>query len=117
MQGVFLLGLIIYIIARINFVVSPIFEKSVLIGQDDSYNHVVTGIQTETCFLQDCNAFEDLREQLLIPTSDEHIAQMRDRQYTRLFIYYHPLYSFLYAGVHSIGFTPEITFNILSKPF
>lgn len=113
-QIIFLLRFLVFIIARINLNVVPIFERSVLVIQDDSYGHVIKGIQTQTCVLQDCVALEDLRPQLLNPSSNENLAQERHRQYSRIFTYYYPLYSILFAGIHSIGFSPESTYNILA---
>lgn len=110
---VFYIGVIIFMLARMNAVVKPIVESSYLVGQDDSYSYILKGIQTETCFLQDCLALEDLREQLLIPTPDVILAQERYRQYARLFTYYVPLYAIIFSGVHSYGFSPETTHYII----
>jgi hypothetical protein len=111
---VFIIGLVFYIITRINLVAAPIIENSIFLEPGDAYNFIVTGIQTRTCFLQDCVALEDFREQLKVPSPETKIAELRNRQYHRLFTYYYPLYSFLFAGIYSIGFTPDITYIILS---
>ncbi len=41
---VFVLGVIVFVITRANIVITPLFESTVLVGEDDSYMYVVNGI-------------------------------------------------------------------------
>ena len=111
---VLFLGVIIYAIARVNIVIAPIFESTVLVGEDDSYAYVVNGIKTETCFLHDCLALEELTGQLLNPSPVLNVAQQRHQQYHRIYNFYWTLYSIIFSGIHSTDISPETTYKIIS---
>jgi hypothetical protein len=115
-QIVFVLASLLYLGARISLTGAPAFFGGypVVADVDDAYTYIESGVQTVTCFRQDCPAMEDLRQQLLVPSTDFDTGFERQREYQRAILYYHPLYSFAFAGLLKAGITPETGFNIMS---
>lgn len=113
---VFLFGLLLYLGARITLTGAPAFFGGypVIADADDAYSYIESGVQTGECFWQDCTALEDLRQQLLVASDDFDTGFERQRQYQRAILYYHPLYSIVFAGLLKSGLSPETVFNSLS---
>jgi len=111
---VFLLGLLIYLTVQLRLVLIPILNRSVPVEADDAYTYIIKASEMESCFLQDCPALVDLREQLTAPTSKEQTTWLRYREYSRAFVVYHPLHSLLMVGLHKTGLTWEAAYNVIT---
>jgi len=80
----------------------PLWTRGSLPEPDDTYPYLVRTRQMEECFRQDCPALEDLRKQVLVPSSDPQVAQQRALGASPFHIY-HPLFSVLILIVKMFG--------------
>ena len=112
----FISALVIYLAARMALTGAPTFFGGypVIADVDDAYSYIESGVQTKECFFQDCPALQDLHQQLLTPSDDFDTGFERQREYHRAILYYHPLYSIVFAGLLKTGLAPESIFNLLS---
>ncbi|HCX21022.1 MAG TPA: hypothetical protein DHN29_03845 [Cytophagales bacterium] len=120
----------------------PLWTRSLPPEVDDAYSYIVKAVQMEDCFLQDCSALDDLREQLktgitthsITPDKGKRffwdfeniskpiymdnlfsgIPQLSYRIYFRLFTIYHPLYSTIQLGINSVIDSWVLTHKITS---
>lgn len=105
--GFFGLCVVLFIVVRIGFFAPAILERAAPVEPDDAYGYIVKAAQLESCFLQDCPALTDLRQQLAVPVSDAAATRLAYRQYHRLLYVFHPLHSVILAGVRGLGMTWE----------
>lgn len=112
-RSAFILAVFIYVILQAYFIL-PLIGRQMPIGGDDSYGYILKAAEIKDgCFTQDCPALNDLRPQFLTPTDNVDSAYLRNREYTRLFVVYHPLHSFILAGLSSLGISLEAAFDIV----
>lgn len=106
-------AIVVYLIAQ-AYLTFPSFGKGYPLRDDDAYGNLVKVAQIkEGCFFQDCPALNDLREQVTEPAEDAEIAGYRNRIYHRFFVVYHPLHSFVLAGLDRLGIDLETGYDIL----
>jgi hypothetical protein len=112
-QSAFLIVVCIYLILQ-AYVTLPLINHQLPIGGDDGYVYILKAAEIKDgCFTQNCPALNDLRMQLLTPTENLDSAASRNREYTRLFVIYHPLHSFILAGLNSLGISFESAFDLV----
>jgi len=111
---IFCLGLLIYLVVQLRLVLIPISNRSVPVETDDAYTYIIKASEMESCFLQDCPALVDLRNQLTTPTSHVDTIWLRYREYSRAFVVYHPLHSLLLVSLDKIGLTWEAAYNVIT---
>src|SRR5687768_17485890 len=109
----FTVGILLFTSVQLLMVVLPIRSRTVPVETDDAYTYIVKAAQMQDCFLQNCPALNDLREQLTAPSKNLHISWARYREYVRAFLVYHPLHSLILMGLHSTGFSWEASYNVL----
>jgi hypothetical protein len=103
----------LFFVAQMTITVGPFLKRSVSVEADDAYSYIYKAEQFGTCFLQDCRALNNLREQLTHPTDDLNIAAQQIRQYHRLFVTYQPLQSIALNLLHATGMTYEGAYLVL----
>lgn len=108
---IFALGLLVYLCAQGGLVLTPILNRSVPAEADDAYAYILSAVQMRDCFWQDCQAMEDLRHQLSVPSADYGVAWTRFRTYRGVFPVYHPLHSALLLLLHSLGASWEAAYD------
>jgi len=109
----FLLAVGVYVLAQ-AYVTLPLINREIPIGGDDGYGYILKAAEIEAgCFTQNCPALNDLRTQFLTRTDNEDSAALRNREFTRLFVLYHPLHSFILAGLNSLGLSLESAFDLV----
>ena len=98
----FIAGLICYVAAQTNFLIAPLWDRSLPPEVDDSFAYLVKTAEMESCFFQDCEALEDLRKQMTFPQSDPDIRWQRSLLMGRIFQVYHPLFSVILLGTSKL---------------
>ncbi|MEJ2719311.1 MAG: hypothetical protein P8182_19630, partial [Deltaproteobacteria bacterium] len=101
--GILLAGLIIWTAAQSYLTVSPLQNRALPPEVDDTLTYVVKTAQMEECFFQDCPALEDLRKQLLVLNSDPEVAAQQRLASSRIYPFYHPLFSLILLGLKQCG--------------
>ncbi len=109
----FTAGILLFTSVQLLMVLLPIRSRTVPVETDDAYTYIVKAAQMQDCFLQNCPALNDLREQLTAPSKNLDISWARYREYVRAFLVYHPLHSLILTGLHSTGFSWEASYNVL----
>jgi hypothetical protein len=109
----FTVGVLLFTSVQLMMVVRPIMSRSAPVDTDDSYTYILKAVEMQDCFLQNCPALNDLREQLTAPSKKSPIAWARYREYVRAFSVYHPLHSLILTGMHSIGLAWEDSYNVI----
>lgn len=109
----FATGLLLFTYVQLMMVVLPMRGRTAPVETDDAYTYILKAAEMQDCFLQDCPALTDLRQQLTAPAKKQHIAWMRYREYVRAFSVYHPLHSLLLAGLHQTGLAWEASYSVV----
>lgn len=109
----FTLGILLFTSVQLAMIILPIRSRTAPVETDDAYTYILKAAEMQDCFLQDCPALNDLREQLTAPTKKQHVAWMRYREYVRAFSVYHPLHSLILAGLHLTGISWETCYNVV----
>ena len=100
--AVLVCGLLIWIAVQGPLVALPLWTRGSLPEPDDTYPYLVRTRQIEECVRQDCPALDDLRQQVLVPSTDPYVAQQRTLAASPFHIY-HPLFSILLLFVKMFG--------------
>jgi hypothetical protein len=109
----FTIGVLLFTFVQFTMVLPPILNRTVPVETDDAYTYIVKASQMQDCFLQNCPALNDLREQLTTPAETPNMTWIRYREYVRAFSIYHPLHSLILAGLHTAGLSWEVSYNIV----
>lgn len=109
----FTIGVLLFTFVQFTMVLLPILNRTVPVETDDAYTYIVKASQMQGCFLQNCPALNDLREQLTTPAETPNMTWIRYREYVRAFSIYHPLHSLILAGLHTAGLSWEVSYNIV----
>jgi hypothetical protein len=114
-RGFFLGALLIYFVLQMNLSVQPLVKRVSPVEVDDSYGYILKAEQMRAgCFLQDCPALVDLREQFLSPAPNPDLGFVRHREYHRVLEVFHPLHSAVLVGFEAVGLTAEGAFDLVS---
>lgn len=97
-----LTGLAVYVAAQSTLVLVPLWTRDLPPEVDDSLAFLVRTQVMEECLFQDCPALEDLKAQLLEPTSDPRVTRQRALA-SFPFPFYHPLFSAVLLGLKHSG--------------
>ena len=81
----FILGVLLFIFVQLMMVVLPIRNRTAPVESDDAYTYIVKAAQMQGCFLQNCPALNDLRQQRTAPTEKPNMTWIRYREYVRAF--------------------------------
>jgi hypothetical protein len=112
---VFSICLSVFLFAQTYLIYAPIRSRSVPVETNVAYSLILKAEQIEaSCFLQDCPALVDLKQQLTEPTADLEAQFTRAIEYHRVFVVYHPLHSAIILGLKAIGFSYERAYDILA---
>lgn len=109
----FAVGVLLFTSVLFTMVVLPIRNRTAPVETDDAYTYIVKAAQMQDCFLQNCPALNDLRQQLTSPTEKPNMTWIRYREYVRAFSIYHPLHSLILVGLHTAGLPWETSYNIV----
>lgn len=109
----FAAGVLLFTSVQLMMVILPIRNRTAPVETDDAYTYIVKAAQMQDCFLQNCPALNDLRQQLTAPTEKPNMTWIRYREYVRAFSIYHPLHSMILVGLHTTGLTWEASYNIV----
>src|SRR5215211_4628577 len=109
----FTAGILLFTAVQLTMVILPIRSRTAPVETDDSYTYIVKAVEMQECFLQDCPALNDLRQQLTASSEKEHISWLRYREYVRAFSIYHPLHSLLLTSLHLAGLAWEASYNVV----
>jgi hypothetical protein len=109
----FTAGILLFTLVQLTMVVRPIMSRTAPVETDDAYTYILKAAQMQGCFLQNCPALNDLREQLTAPSQKLHISWARYREYVRAFSIYHPLHSLILTGLHVAGLSWEVSYNVV----
>lgn len=109
----FTTGILLFTYVQLTMVVLPIRSRTAPVETDDAYTYILKAAEMQDCFLQNCPALNDLRQQLTAPAKKEHISWMRYREYVRAFSVYHPLHSLILTSLHVTGLSWEASYNFV----
>jgi hypothetical protein len=109
----FTAGLLLFTCVQFALVILPIANRTAPVETDDAYAYILKAAEMQNCFLQDCPALNDLREQLTAPAEKPHISWLRYREYLRAFSVYHPLHSLILTGLHITGLSWETSYHFV----
>ncbi|HET6594677.1 MAG TPA: hypothetical protein VFG81_03580 [Anaerolineales bacterium] len=109
----FTLGILLFTLVQLVMVVLPIRNRTVPVETDDAYTYILKAAQMQDCFLQNCPALNDLRQQLTAPTEKPNMTWIRYREYVRAFSIYHPLHSLILVGLHAAGLSWEGSYHVI----
>lgn len=101
--GLLLLGLVLWTAAQSYLTVAPLQNRALPPEVDDTLTYLVKTEQMEECFFQDCPALEDLRKQVLDLDSNPEAAAQQKLASSRIFPFYHPLFSLILLGLKQFG--------------
>jgi len=111
--ALFAASVVFYFAVQFALIVPPILLRTAPVEPDDAYSYIVKGAELESGLLQDCPAFNDLRDQLAFRGAEGEAGFERYRQYHRLFSFYVPLHSAMLAALHAVGLTWEGAYHVL----
>lgn len=87
----FVLSFLIFVSVQTYLVYAPIRARSTPVDGPVAFGYILKAEQMNSgCFLQDCPALVDLREQLTEPAADLETGLNRVVEYHRVFVIYHP---------------------------
>lgn len=102
----FCLGLTTFVAVQTGFIAGPVWKRAMLPEVDDSYAYLVKTAEMEQCFLQNCPALEDLRQQVPKRPANDEVALQKFLVEGRIFLVYHPLFSAILVGLN--WFIPDL---------
>lgn len=106
-------GFLLYLTAQGYLTVSPLWNWTLTPEADDTLTYVLKSRQMMECFTQSCPALLDLRQQLVVRTTDPEATKQRMLAISRVFPVYHPLFSVLLIGVSSLGMSLMEAYRLL----
>jgi len=109
----FAVGLALYLLVNVGLAVERVRTRQVPAALDDAYGYILRAVVSVNCLTDRCLALEDLKPQLLAPTNDADLAEVRYREYQRAFMVYHPLHSILNASLHKAGLSWEAAYDAI----
>ena len=112
-RSLFTVGVLLFTFVQLAMVVLPIRNRTAPVETDDAYTYIVKAAQMQDCFLQNCPALNDLRQQLTAPTEKPNMSWIRYREYVRAFSIYHPLHSLILVGLHAAGLSWEVSYYVI----
>jgi hypothetical protein len=107
----FTAGVLLFTSIQLMMVVLPIMNRTVPVETDDAYTYMLKAVQMQSCFLQDCPALNDLRQQLTAASEKPNVTWIRYREYVRAFSIYHPLHSLILVSLHTAGLPLEDSYS------
>ena len=96
-------GLIIYVGVQGALVNIPLWNRSMPPELDDSLTYILKTKQMQESLFQVAPALEDLRRQLYAPSDNPEVARQRTLAGSRIFPFYHPLFSIILIGLNKLG--------------
>jgi len=99
----FFIGVSVFLFYRAGFVFYSTAMRSQPVEVDDSYVYTWKAVTMANCFLNDCHAQNDLRNQVFIPAADKKTELIRRRTAGELFIFSTPLHSMILCLLHNTG--------------
>src|SRR5215207_5540547 len=107
----FTAGVLLFTAVQLAMAIVPNRSRTAPVETDDAYTYILKAAEMQDCFLQDCPALNDLRQQLTASSENQEISWLRYREYVRAFAVYHPLHSFLLASLHAAGLPWAACYN------
>jgi len=107
-----IVGLTIWTAAQGYLTSVPLLTRDLPPEVDDSLAYLVRTHEMEECFLQDCPALVDLRQQLHMDLPDPEAARQRDLAGFP-FPFYHPGFSLVLLGITKFGVDLTKAYKIL----
>jgi hypothetical protein len=104
-------GLLIYMGAQGALVNVPLWRQVMPPELDDSLTYVLKTKLWEEGLLQTSPALEDLRRQLYAPADNPEAARQKALAGSRIFPFYHPLFSVILMGLNKLGLDPIVAFK------
>jgi len=104
-------GLLIYLGAQGALVNVPLWHHDMPPELDDSLTYVLKTKLWEEGLLQASPALEDLRRQLYAPADNPEAARQKALAGSRIFPFYHPLFSIILIGLNKLGLDPIVAFK------
>jgi hypothetical protein len=105
-------GLGLWTLAQTLVIWGPLWNRHLLPEADDSQAYLVRTQVLSECYLQDCPALEDLKEQREIGLTDPKVFRAHELS-SFPFPFYHPLFSLLILGVKTISGDITTAYRIL----
>lgn len=109
----FTAGVVVFTSVQFMMVALPILSRTAPVETDDAYTYILKAAEMQNCFLQDCPALNDLRQQLTTPSENSDVSWLRYREYVRAFSVYHPLHSLILTSLHVTGLSWETSYNFV----
>jgi len=106
-----LAGLLIYLGAQGALVNVPLWSRAMPPELDDSVTYVLKTKLWEEGLLQTSPALEDLRRQLYPHADNPEAARQKALAGSRIFPFYHPLFSVILMGLNKLGLDPIVAFK------
>ena len=101
-RTVFIAGVLLWCLVQGYLILMPVYTRTMLPEPDDTLPYVLRTARMAECFSQDCPAFSDLREQLLVPSLTHEVATYR-AWVASSFGAQHPLFSLVLLGLSRFG--------------
>jgi hypothetical protein len=99
----FLAGLLVALALKLWVQEAPHLARLHPPEVDDTYAYLMKSAQMQGCFLQDCAALRDLRQQLAGTYATPEEAYRAWDVESRTFMVYHPLYSIVVLALRALG--------------
>lgn len=106
-------GLIIYLGVQGFLVNDPLWNRSLPPELDDSVTYILKTKQMQEGLFQVSPAVEDLRRQLHIPSDNPEVVRQRALAGSRIFPFYHPLFSIILIGLNQMGLDLMTAFKVV----
>lgn len=106
-------GLIIYLGVQGFLVNDPLWNRSMPPELDDSVTYILKTKQMQEGLFQVSPAVEDLRRQLHIPSDNPEVVRQRALAGSRIFPFYHPLFSIILIGLNQMGLDLMTAFKVV----
>lgn len=104
-------GLLIYLGVQGALVNVPLWSHAMPPELDDSLTYVLKTKLWEEGLLKTSPALADLRRQLYAPRDNPEAARQKALAGSRIFPFYHPLFSLILIGLNKLGLDPIVAFK------
>ena len=105
-RAILLFGILVWIAVQGSLSLVPLWTRALPPEIDDSLTYVLKSRQMKECFKQDCPALLDLRmqhRQSQKPTTSAEVREEIELACSRIFPFYHPLFSLILLGLNKFG--------------
>jgi hypothetical protein len=110
---VLIAGLFIYLGAQGALVNLPLWSRSMPPELDDSLTYILKTRQMQEGLFQVSPAVADLMRQIYVPSDHPEAARQRDLVGSRIFPFYHPLFSVILIALNHLGLDLMTAFKLV----